>query len=62
SGSGMVAAEVSAALKDRGIIVNPVGPTSLRMVTHYDVTTAQCQQAVEAVREIAVAAVSGALA
>ncbi|MBC7927491.1 MAG: aminotransferase class I/II-fold pyridoxal phosphate-dependent enzyme, partial [Bryobacteraceae bacterium] len=46
SGSGMVAAEVSAALKDRGIIVNPVGPTSLRMVTHYDVTTAQCQQAV----------------
>jgi threonine aldolase len=53
AGTGMTAAEVSAQLKDRGVLANPIGPHSLRMVTHYDVTAPQCRDAVEAVREIA---------
>lgn len=49
------AASVSAALKQRGILINPIGPSSLRAVTHYDVSAAQCLAAVEALSEIAAA-------
>jgi threonine aldolase len=49
------AASVSAALKKRGILINPIGPSSLRAVTHYDVTAAQCLMAVDALSEIAAA-------
>lgn len=51
---GIDSRTLSAQLKDRGIIANPVLATSMRMVTHYDVTADQCRDAVEAVREIAV--------
>jgi hypothetical protein len=42
----------SAMLKERGVIANGISPSALRMVTHYDVTTAMCREALEAVREI----------
>jgi threonine aldolase len=44
----------SAELKKRGVMANGVTPTTMRMVTHYDVTASMCRDAVEAVREIAV--------
>ena len=51
---GMASHVLSSLLRDRGIIANGVGQHAMRMVTHYDVTTAMCRDAVEAVREIAV--------
>jgi threonine aldolase len=54
SGLGLSGTEMSARLTHRGVLANAVGPTWLRMVTHYDVTTAMCSHAVEAVRDIAV--------
>jgi threonine aldolase len=53
-GIGVETATLSAQLKERGIIANGVNSTSMRMVTHYDVTADQCREAAAAVREIAV--------
>jgi threonine aldolase len=53
SSLGMDCRTLSGMLKERGILANGIGPV-MRMVTHYDVTTAMCRDAVEAVREIAV--------
>jgi threonine aldolase len=45
------AAELSAGLKARGVLANPIGPRQLRMVTHNDVGRDDCLAAVEATRE-----------
>jgi threonine aldolase len=42
----------SSALNARGILINPVNNRFLRAVTHYDVSRAQCIEAVEALDEI----------
>jgi threonine aldolase len=42
------AAELSARLRDRGVLANPVGPRRMRMVTHCDVSRDDCATAVEA--------------
>ena len=52
AGTGLDSAAFSARLKERGILANGVGPTLLRMVTHYDVNDAMCRDTIEAVREI----------
>jgi threonine aldolase len=49
SGSGVPPAEVSARLKQRGVMMNAINERCVRAVTHYDVDRAQCAQAVEAV-------------
>jgi threonine aldolase len=36
AGSGKSAQQVSSALKDAGVLMNPVSPTALRLVTHCD--------------------------
>jgi threonine aldolase len=36
----------SAALKQRGLLANGIAPTLMRMVTHSDVTRAQCEEAI----------------
>jgi threonine aldolase len=46
------AADLSAALKARGVLINPISPTQLRAVTHYDVTRAQCRRALDELRRI----------
>lgn len=46
------AAELSAALRERGVRMNPVGPQRLRACTHLDVDRAGVLRAVEAIREI----------
>jgi threonine aldolase len=50
--TGMAAAELSARLREAGVLINPVGPTALRAVTHYDVSRADCEKALEAVASV----------
>jgi threonine aldolase len=52
SGTGMAAAELSAALRERGVLINPVGPSALRAVTHYDVDRGGCLRALEEIAAI----------
>jgi threonine aldolase len=46
------AAELSAGLKERGVLVNPMGKDSLRAVTHLDVDARDVDRALEALREV----------
>ncbi len=43
--TGMAAAELSARLRERGVLIHPISATALRAVTHYDVSREDCQQA-----------------
>jgi threonine aldolase len=49
SGTGLVSAEISARLKQRGVLINGINERQMRAVTHYDVDRAACEQALEAV-------------
>jgi len=53
SGTGLAAAEVSARLKQRGVLINPIAPTLMRLVTHYDVDREGCELALAEVAEVA---------
>lgn len=55
AGTGKSTADISSALKDRGVIMNGIGGTRLRAVTHYDVSRAQCETAIAALREVCTA-------
>jgi len=44
--------DASMALKERGVLMNPVNNQFMRAVTHYDVSRAQCIEAVEALAEV----------
>jgi threonine aldolase len=46
--------DTSAALKDRGILLNAVNNQFMRAVTHYNVSRADCVEAVDALAEILV--------
>lgn len=48
--TGVPSAELSKAFKSRGVLINGVTPTTMRAVTHYDVTRADCEQAIDVVR------------
>lgn len=52
-GTGLNASEFSAILKERSVLMNAVGETSVRLVTHYDVNRSDTERAIEAVREVA---------
>jgi threonine aldolase len=47
------AAAVVARARDRGVLLFALGPRTLRVVTHLDVSRAQCEQAGQALAEIA---------
>jgi threonine aldolase len=49
-------AEVAAALEQRGVLVQVVGPHTIRACTHLDVSAAQAERAAEAVRQAVPAA------
>ncbi|MGC4050358.1 MAG: GntG family PLP-dependent aldolase [Paludibaculum sp.] len=51
SDTGKTSTEISAALKLRGVLINGINPTTMRAVTHYDVTAGQCTQALAALTE-----------
>jgi threonine aldolase len=48
---GMSAPQLSAALKERGVLANAVDETRIRMLTHHDVTREDCLAAADVVRE-----------
>jgi threonine aldolase len=45
SGTGKTSSEISAKLKDGGVLANGVNPEIMRFVTHCDVSRAQCEKA-----------------
>ena len=49
--AGMTAADLVARLKARGILMSTVGPDAIRLVTHHDVSRADCMTAAEALTE-----------
>jgi threonine aldolase len=49
--TGLTPGELSRRLKQRGVLINGIGQSQMRAVTHYDVTRADCAQAVEALAE-----------
>jgi threonine aldolase len=51
SETGIVPAEISARLKQRGVLMNPINERQVRAVTHYDVDRQACAQALEALAE-----------
>ena len=55
SGMGLPAAEVSKRLKARGVLINPVNASLMRLVTHYDVDREGCELALAALAEVAAA-------
>jgi threonine aldolase len=52
AGTGLTPAEFSAELKFNGVLANGVGATSIRMVTHRDVTREQCETAMDVVSAV----------
>jgi threonine aldolase len=52
AGTGLDSRTFSGRLHDRGILANGVSPTLMRIVTHMDVTTDMCKQAVDAIRDV----------
>jgi threonine aldolase len=55
TGTGLPPAVVSAELKSRGVLANAATSTAVRMVTHYDVSRADCEKAVQAMNYIVAA-------
>ena len=56
SGTGIAPAEITAKLKERGVLINGISPRQMRAVTHYDVDRAGCEFALNALAEIAAGA------
>ncbi len=56
SGTGLGTAEFSARLKARGILMNGINAAEVRAVTHYDVCRAECEAAIETIRQTVAAA------
>ena len=52
SGLGVTTKEFSNQLKEKGILANGISPTHMRMVTHLDVTRADCERAIEILAEL----------
>ncbi|HKW97850.1 MAG TPA: GntG family PLP-dependent aldolase [Bryobacteraceae bacterium] len=56
TGSGLTTAEFSKQLRARGVLINGINPREMRIVTHYDVDRAGCEQALEAIEQVAAGA------
>jgi threonine aldolase len=53
SALGVTTAEFSSQLRSRGVLANGINPVQMRMLTHVDVSRADCQRAAGAVAEVA---------
>ena len=51
SGTGLVSADISLRLKQKGVLINGINEREMRAVTHYDVDRAGCEKALEAIAE-----------
>ena len=52
STSGFTAQEVSKRLAAQGVLANGTGPSTIRMVTHFDVDRAGCERALSVLRKV----------
>jgi threonine aldolase len=52
TGTGMTSAEFSKQCKEHGLAVSTANPACVRIVTHHDVSKADCEQAVTALRQV----------
>lgn len=52
SATGITSARISAALKERGVLINGISATAMRAVTHYDVSRQDCEAAIGALSEV----------
>lgn len=52
--TGKTSAEISRKLKDHGVLLNGISPTAMRAVTHYDVSRADCQCALDVLAAVLV--------
>ncbi|HWB82706.1 MAG TPA: GntG family PLP-dependent aldolase [Bryobacteraceae bacterium] len=52
SATGLAASEISARLRQRGVLINPINARQMRAVTHYDVNRDQCRSALETLAEV----------
>jgi threonine aldolase len=53
SGTGLGAAEFSARLKERGVLINGISATRMRLLTHYDADRQACERALAVIEEVA---------
>jgi threonine aldolase len=51
SGTGRTSAELSALWKANGVLINPVNPSRMRLVTHCDVDRKACEDALAVIRK-----------
>ena len=58
--SGHASADISARLRQRGVLMNAINERCVRAVTHYDINRAQCAQALEAVGEALASTIASA--
>lgn len=56
SGTKLKPADISARLKAEGILLNAINDRLMRAVTHYDVTSEDCEKAIASLRKICAAA------
>jgi threonine aldolase len=49
---GRTAPDVAAALRDRAVLASAMDPTTLRLVTHHDVSLEDCGRAARALAEV----------
>jgi threonine aldolase len=59
-GTGLANAEFSARLKSRGVLINGIGGTRMRLVTHLDASREDCERALTALAEVAAGAAANA--
>jgi threonine aldolase len=52
SGTGIAPTDVSARLRERGVLMNAINDRQVRAVTHYDVDREACRKALDAVTEV----------
>ena len=52
AGTGMSATDFSAKLKERGVLMNGIGGSLIRAVTHYDADRSACEAAIAAIRAL----------
>jgi threonine aldolase len=52
SGTGQQPSELSVRLREHGVLMNASGERRMRMVTHKDVSRADCEQAIEALQRV----------
>ncbi|HSB15371.1 MAG TPA: GntG family PLP-dependent aldolase [Bryobacteraceae bacterium] len=56
SGTGLASSEFSARLKKRGVLINGINPTQMRLLTHFDANRTACERALEAIGQVAAGA------